>query len=123
MHTHKMKWQEFRNARRTLGLDRRELASVLQVDSSAVFMWETGILTIPPTIGQLTDAFLHGFRPDNWPQQASQASSRNRSAGASVAGRDYLTKTQAKTPDKSVNRANDGQPTSGCTQSIRPVSG
>lgn len=122
MHTHRMKWNELTQARQALGLDRSDLAGLLQISPAWLFIWESGLLPVPSQIAQLVEAFAQGYRPDNWPVGVGyKPTSGNRTVGASVVTDDADPEEAAQEAHKSVYRADDWQSVSPCSQDSRAV--
>jgi len=64
--------QAFCDARLSLGLSRPALAAVLGYSGKQaqgqIYDMETGRKAITPAVARLMLAYLHGYRPDDWPQ-------------------------------------------------------
>lgn len=63
---------EFKEARKTLGLTAAELARIMGYgDRSRVFNIESGN-AVPPQAMRLMQAYVDGYRPDDWLNPAFQ---------------------------------------------------
>lgn len=69
-----MQPNEFKAARRKLGLTLAELGHVLDTDPRTIRRWETDATnatarSVNPIAALAMGWFLAGFRPDNWPPE------------------------------------------------------
>lgn len=64
------KGQRFRQVREALHLTQTQLSMVLGFSGPArISEYETGKRTPSTTVLLLMDAFMKGYRPDNWPKR------------------------------------------------------
>jgi DNA-binding transcriptional regulator YiaG len=60
---------EIRRCREALGLSQREFARVLgYAHYNRVSALENGKETVSPAVARLIDAYMSGYRPDDWPE-------------------------------------------------------
>ena len=59
---------QFKEARRALGLSQSQLGAVLDTAPRTVRKWETGERSPNPIAVQAITWFLQGFRPEGWPK-------------------------------------------------------
>ncbi len=76
-----MNHEELRAAREKLGLSPAEAAALTEVDLSSVYKWERepGLKThrpAPARVARLLQAYLSGYRPDDWPERLVGADER-----------------------------------------------
>ena len=66
-----MEKQEFKEARKKLGLSQRALAIILNSNHRTVQRWEDGEDSRPvnPIAARVLDWLLKGFRPPEWPKK------------------------------------------------------
>ena len=64
--------QEFKEARKALGLKQREMADILNVSQRTVRSWEQdngiGQRPVNATTARVVEWLLNGFRPPQWPK-------------------------------------------------------
>ena len=61
--------EQFRQARRKLGLSQAQLGDLLDTAPRTIRKWETGERSPNPVAVQAMTWFLDGFRPYSWPLQ------------------------------------------------------
>ena len=60
--------QQFKEARLALGLTPEQIAPLLALsDRSRIYEIEGGKRNVSKAVGLLVQAYLDGYRPDNWP--------------------------------------------------------
>lgn len=69
---------ELKAARLTLGLTRHGMALMLDTDETTVKRWETDLSLkshrpAPARAERLIQAYLDGWRPEDWPQEEKEA--------------------------------------------------
>lgn len=60
---------ELRAARKSLGLTQDQLATLMGVRQATVSDWERGIYSADGPAARLLTAYLHGYRPEDWPKE------------------------------------------------------
>jgi transcriptional regulator with XRE-family HTH domain len=61
--------EELRNARGLLRLSQSQMAKMLETDERTYRKYELGQRAMAVRIGRLATAYLHGYRPEDWPQR------------------------------------------------------
>jgi hypothetical protein len=66
---------QIRKARGQLGLTQAQMAEMLDTDAQSVRRWEmqpeaSTHRSIPARAGRLINAYLGGYRPEDWPTQS-----------------------------------------------------
>ena len=59
--------QEFKEARIKLGLSQGNLGQLMKTTDRSVRRWENGDREIPGPVIVLMQAYLDGYRPEDWP--------------------------------------------------------
>lgn len=59
---------EFKAARKTLGLTAQQMGEMLGLSRSTVFRIAAGEWTCTPGTERLLRAYLDGYRPNDWPE-------------------------------------------------------
>jgi transcriptional regulator with XRE-family HTH domain len=63
--------QEFKEARKALGLTQSQMATVLGYGAqSRISDVERGVQPVTDTVSRLIHAYLNGYRPKDWPPQS-----------------------------------------------------
>lgn len=73
--------EELRSARERLGLTPAETATMMEVDTSSVHKWErdptlASARPAPARVVRLMNAYLSGYRPDDWPERLRDREAR-----------------------------------------------
>ena len=63
---------EIREARQSLGLTAEQMARLMETTAGAVYRWEmagdqSSARSLPARAERLLQAYLAGYRPDDWP--------------------------------------------------------
>ena len=65
--------QQFKEARLTLGLTPEQIAPLLALsDRARIYEIEGGKRNVSKAVGLLLQAYLDGYRPDNWPTSSAK---------------------------------------------------